>query len=79
MDLVVQLNMPTFFDETARLLRPGGHVIVASSLGSATPYYTPEGLLRRRFAPRGVDAIAADAAGIGTYFLAQRREAGPAA
>jgi ubiquinone/menaquinone biosynthesis C-methylase UbiE len=73
-DLVVQLNMPTYFDETARVLASGGHVIVASSLGAVTPYYTPESLLRRRFATRGVDAIAAGRAGVGTYLLAQRRD-----
>jgi ubiquinone/menaquinone biosynthesis C-methylase UbiE len=73
-DLVVQLNMPTYFDETARVLAPGGHVIVASSLGAATPYYTPESLLRRRFSTRGLDAIAAGHTGVGTYFLGQRRD-----
>jgi SAM-dependent methyltransferase len=77
-DLVVQLNMPTFFDEAARVLRPGGHVIVASSFGPATPYYTPEGLLRRRFSQRGLDAIDAGPAGVGTCFLARRRGTGPA-
>jgi ubiquinone/menaquinone biosynthesis C-methylase UbiE len=76
-DLVVQLNMPAYFDETARVLKPGGHVIVASSLGAATPYYTPEGLLRRRFSRRGVDTIAAGTAGVGTYFLARRRATHP--
>jgi ubiquinone/menaquinone biosynthesis C-methylase UbiE len=75
-DLVVQLNMPTYFDEVARVLQPGGHVIVASSLGAATPYYTPERLLLRRFSQRGLDAIAAGAAGVGTYFLARRRGTG---
>jgi ubiquinone/menaquinone biosynthesis C-methylase UbiE len=71
-DLVVQLNMPAYVDETARVLAPGGYVILASSLGAATPYYTPGRLLRRRFATRGLDAIAAGGAGVGTYFLAQR-------
>jgi ubiquinone/menaquinone biosynthesis C-methylase UbiE len=75
-DLVIQLNMPTYFDEVARVLQPGGHVIVASSLGAATPYYTPEGLLRRRFEERGLDTIATGPAGVGTYFLARRRATG---
>ncbi len=73
-DLVVQLNMPAYFDETARVLQSGGHVIVASSLGADTPYYTPEALLRRRFARRGLYAIAAGPAGVGTYFLARRHD-----
>src|SRR3712207_615592 len=46
-DLVAQLNLPAFFAETARVVRPGGHVVVASSFGPATPYHTPEPLLRR--------------------------------
>jgi len=40
-DLVAQLNMPVYPSEIARVLRPGGRVIVASSLGPVTPYYTP--------------------------------------
>ena len=32
-DLVVQLNMPLFFAEIARVLRPGGHVVVGRQLG----------------------------------------------
>ena len=40
-DLVAQVNMPPFFAEMARVLRPGGHAIVAASWGEATPFYTP--------------------------------------
>ena len=40
-DLVAQLNMPPFFAEIARVLRPGGYAIVASSWGPQTPFYTP--------------------------------------
>jgi ubiquinone/menaquinone biosynthesis C-methylase UbiE len=36
-DLVAQLNVPVYFDEVARVLRLGGHVIVTSSLGPTTP------------------------------------------
>jgi SAM-dependent methyltransferase len=74
-DLVAQINLPTYFDETARVLRPDGHVIVASSLGPATPYYTPEPVLARRFARHGLRALAVDSAGAGTYFLARRETA----
>ena len=44
-DLVTHLNMPPFIDEVARVLRPGGHVVVASSWGEATPFYTPDAVL----------------------------------
>ena len=32
-DLVTQVNVPPFFTEIARVLRPGGHVAIAASLG----------------------------------------------
>jgi SAM-dependent methyltransferase len=71
-DLVVQLNVPLYAEEIARVLRPGGHVIVASSLGAATPYYTPERLLRRRLTRAGIGDVATGAAGRGTFVIAQR-------
>lgn len=71
-DLVAQLNLPVYFDEVARVLRPGAYVIVASSLGSATPYHTPARLLRRGFARRGVLTLETGRAGSGSYWLAQR-------
>jgi ubiquinone/menaquinone biosynthesis C-methylase UbiE len=71
-DLVAQLNLPTYFDETARVLRPGGHVVVASSLGPTTPYYTPERLLRRSFERCGVETVATGSAGEGNFFIARR-------
>jgi len=76
-DLVAQLNMPVFLDEAARVLRPGGYLIVASSLGSATPYHTPDGLLTKGCLQRGLAPITTGSSnGGGTYFLARqvRRE-----
>jgi SAM-dependent methyltransferase len=71
-DLVVQLNLPAYFGETARVLRPGGHVVVASSLGRATPYFTPDAVLRRGFGRRGIEIVATGTAAAGTYFVARR-------
>jgi ubiquinone/menaquinone biosynthesis C-methylase UbiE len=71
-DLVTQVSVPVFFDQIARLLRPGGHVIVVSSLGKATPYYLPNELLRRQFERRGLRTLAAGKAGTGTFFVAGR-------
>jgi SAM-dependent methyltransferase len=71
-DLVAQLNMPLFPSELVRVVRPGGHVIVASSLGPATPYYTPERLVRRRLAKLGVGDAVIGKAGAGTYLLARK-------
>jgi SAM-dependent methyltransferase len=48
-DLVAQLNCPVYAKEIKRVLAPGGHVLVASTLGPSTPYYTPHSFLRRKF------------------------------
>jgi SAM-dependent methyltransferase len=71
-ELIAQLNLPVYFDETARVLSPGGHVVVASSLGPTTPYYTPERLLRRSFERRDVRTVATGNAGDGNFFIARR-------
>jgi SAM-dependent methyltransferase len=70
-DLVAQLNLPPFFAETARVLRPGGHFVIAASFGSATPFYTPESVLRRGFARVGLEQTDSGGAGDGTYWVAR--------
>jgi SAM-dependent methyltransferase len=72
-DLVAQLNMPPFFAETARVLRPGGFVIVASSSGAATPFYTPNAVLDRGFRRRGVEPLEAGEAQVGTWWVGRRK------
>jgi ubiquinone/menaquinone biosynthesis C-methylase UbiE len=47
-DLVAQLNVPFFPSELSRVVKPGGHILVASTLGPITPYYTPHSFLRRK-------------------------------
>jgi len=71
-DLVCQLNLPLFAAEIARVLRPGGHVVIASSRGPQTPYYTPDAVLRRSFEGLGLEVLAGGSAGASTYFLARR-------
>jgi ubiquinone/menaquinone biosynthesis C-methylase UbiE len=68
-DLVAQLNMPPFFDELVRVLRPGGHVIVASSHGPGTPFHTRSGLLRWKFLQRGVEPVEIGRTGPGAYYV----------
>ncbi len=71
-DLVAQLNMPPFFAEIARVLRPGGFAIVAASWGSQTPFYTPDAVLERGFRRAGLEKAEAGEAAEGTYFVAHR-------
>ncbi len=70
-DLVAQLNMPPFFAETARVLRPGGYFVIAATFGPATPFYTPESVLRRGFARVGLEPVENGTAGDGTYWVAR--------
>ena len=71
-DLVAHLNMPPFVHEVARVLRPGGHAVVASSWGAATPFYTPKGALDWAFAKRGIEPVTAGNAGDGTFWVGRR-------
>lgn len=73
-DLVAQINMPPFFAETARVLRHGGHAIVAASSGERTPFYTPDGVLERGFRRHGLVRVSAGRIGSGTYFVARKGE-----
>jgi ubiquinone/menaquinone biosynthesis C-methylase UbiE len=71
-DLVAQISVPVFFDEVARVLAPGGHVVVVSSLGLKTPFHTPARTLRKGFRRRGVETVATGASGPGMFFLGRR-------
>jgi ubiquinone/menaquinone biosynthesis C-methylase UbiE len=72
-DLVTLLNMPPFFAELGRVLRPGGYAIVAASWGADTPFYTPTPVLERGFRRHGVEPIHAATVQQGTYFVGRRR------
>jgi ubiquinone/menaquinone biosynthesis C-methylase UbiE len=71
-DLVTHLNMPPFAAEVARVLRPAGYVIVASSWGSATPFYTPNSVLDWAFAKQGVERVEAGQVAAGTYWVGRK-------
>lgn len=71
-DLVAQINVPPFFAEIARVLRPGGEVIFVASSGSATPFYTPPAVLERGLAKRGIETVASGEAGTGTYLVGRK-------
>jgi len=71
-DMVVLLNVPPFFAEIARVLRPGGSVIAAASHGAQTPFYTPHAVLDRHFRRRGIHRVAEGQAGAGSYWVGRR-------
>lgn len=71
-DLVTQLNMIPFFAETARMLRHGGHAIVAASSGDKTPFYTPDSVLERGFRRNGMVKVTSGRIGSGSYFVARK-------
>lgn len=73
-DLVTHLNVPPFVDEVARVLRPGGHVILADSFGPATPSHVPARTIRRAFERRGIDVVASGEAYAGTFVVGRRRD-----
>lgn len=71
-DLVAQNNVPVYFDEIARVLAPGGRVLIISTFGPATPYYTPHNVLRKRFGKLGFTGIRCEQAPPGDWFTATK-------
>jgi SAM-dependent methyltransferase len=71
-DLVTHANMIPFFDELARVVRPGRQVLFAFSGGAETPIYVPFERLRAELERRGFMEFAEFAAGHGTALLARR-------
>jgi SAM-dependent methyltransferase len=52
-ELVVLSNMIPFYDELARVVAPGGTLVLSFSRGSETPIYVPPDGLRRELGRRG--------------------------
>lgn len=73
-DLVTHANMIPFFDELARVVRPGGQVLFAFSVGAETPIYVSAGRLRAELGERGFTDFAEFAAGNGTALLARKAD-----
>lgn len=71
-DLVAQVNMPVFFAEIARVLRPGGTVLITASLGDETPFTTPGQTLEGGFARHGIELVDSGQAAAGTWFCASK-------
>jgi ubiquinone/menaquinone biosynthesis C-methylase UbiE len=72
-DLVTLLNMIPFFDELARVVAPGGTLLIAFSGGSETPIFVPSHRLRPELELRGFAEFAEFDAGPGSVFLARKQ------
>jgi len=71
-ELVTLANMIPFPDELARVLAPGGTLVVAFSRGAETPIYVASERLRDDLAERGFADFAEFFAGPGTALRARR-------
>jgi SAM-dependent methyltransferase len=71
-DLVTLNNMIPFFDELARVVAPGGHLVIAFTGGSGTPIYVPPERLRTALGARRFAEFAEVLAGRGTALLARK-------
>jgi SAM-dependent methyltransferase len=73
-DLVVEIDGRPRVGEIARVLRPGGHLILARSASGKGPGAFGAWLLRRRLAGSGVEPLEAAAAGDGSFSVGRLRD-----
>jgi ubiquinone/menaquinone biosynthesis C-methylase UbiE len=73
-ELASHANMIPFFDEIARVLAPGGHVLFAFSSGAETPIYVSTERLRDELGQRGFTEFAEFDAGRGNALLARKAD-----
>jgi ubiquinone/menaquinone biosynthesis C-methylase UbiE len=71
-ELVLLANMIPFFDELARVVAPGGHVVFSFSGGSETPIWVPPERLRSELSARGFAEFADFEAAGATALLARK-------
>jgi ubiquinone/menaquinone biosynthesis C-methylase UbiE len=72
-ELVTLSNMIPFFDELARVVAPGGTIVLSFSRGSETPIYVPPETLRRELGKRGFAEFAEFSADPATALRAKRQ------
>ena len=71
-DLVVLSNMIPFADELARVVEPGGTLVLSFSRGAETPIYVAPDVLRRELGSRGFTEFAEFSAEPAAAFRAKR-------
>jgi ubiquinone/menaquinone biosynthesis C-methylase UbiE len=72
-DLVVLSNMIPFYDELARIVTPGGILVLSSSRGAETPIYVPPERSREELGRRGFAEFAEFSADPATALRAKRQ------
>ena len=75
-ELATLANMIPFFDELARVVAPGGHVLFSFSSGADTPIYVAPERLRDELERRGFVEFADFRAGKGIALLARKGDPG---
>jgi ubiquinone/menaquinone biosynthesis C-methylase UbiE len=73
-DLVTLNNAIPFFDELDRIIRPGGLVAIAFSMGPRTPIWVPLQTVQAHLEQRGFAHVADFSAGPGLALLARKDE-----
>jgi SAM-dependent methyltransferase len=74
-DLITAVNVFIFWDETTRVLAPGGALAIEYSLGESTPIYLPPEDVKRHLAAAGAYEFADGRAGRGIWLLARKTAA----
>jgi ubiquinone/menaquinone biosynthesis C-methylase UbiE len=75
-DLVAFLDARPSPRQAARVLRPGGFLVLAHSEESRAPSRPAEALLRSRLGRRGIEPVWTERAGDGSFSVARLRRAG---